>query len=147
MLYFIKYNMLDIKRQVIVFSCFHLSPHKALTFLCVCEEDWPWANIHCQSSSFCLRKIVAELTSVPIFLYFMWHAATAWLDERCEVPARDPNPWAPGHWSGTHKLNHYATRPAPRKQCLTSTYKCTCYLKCGKTSLIGKIHFLAILNK
>ena len=30
------------------------------------EEDWPWANIHCQFSSFCLRKIVAELTSVPI---------------------------------------------------------------------------------
>ena len=34
---------------------------------CVCEEDWPWANISCQSSSFCLRKIVAELTPVPVF--------------------------------------------------------------------------------
>ena len=30
-----------------------------------------------------MRKIVTELTSVPIFLYFMWDAATAWLDERC----------------------------------------------------------------
>ena len=35
------------------------------------EEDWPWANICCQSSSFCLRKIVAELASVPVFLYFV----------------------------------------------------------------------------
>ena len=33
------------------------------------------------SSSFCLRKIVGELTSVSIFLCFMWDAATAWLDE------------------------------------------------------------------
>ena len=31
----------------------------------------------------CVRKIVAELTSMPIFLYFMWDAATAWLDEPC----------------------------------------------------------------
>ena len=35
------------------------------------EEDWPWANVCCQSSSFCLRKIVLELTSVSIFLYFV----------------------------------------------------------------------------
>ena len=39
------------------------------------EEDWPWANICCQSFSFCLRKIVPELTSVPVFLYFV-----------CELP-------------------------------------------------------------
>ena len=32
---------------------------------------------------FCLRKIVAEITSIPILLYFMWDAATAWLDELC----------------------------------------------------------------
>ena len=31
----------------------------------------------------CLRKIVTELTSVPIFLYFMWDAATAWLHKPC----------------------------------------------------------------
>ena len=30
----------------------------------------------------CVRKIAHELTSVPIFLYFMWNAATVWLDER-----------------------------------------------------------------
>ena len=35
------------------------------------EEDWPRVNICCQSSSFCLGKIVAELTSAPIFLYFI----------------------------------------------------------------------------
>ena len=35
------------------------------------EEDCPWANICCQSSSFCLKKIITELTSVAIFLYFV----------------------------------------------------------------------------
>ena len=50
-------------------------------YSCVCEEDWPWGNICCQSSSFCLRKIVTDLTSVPIFLCFMWDATTAWLDK------------------------------------------------------------------
>ena len=30
---------------------------------------------------FLVRKIVTELTTVPMFLYFMWDAATAWLDE------------------------------------------------------------------
>ena len=30
-----------------------------------------------------VRNIVAELTSVPILLYFMWDAATAWLDKWC----------------------------------------------------------------
>ena len=35
------------------------------------EEYWPWANICCQSSSFCLRKIVTDLTSVLVFLYFV----------------------------------------------------------------------------
>ena len=27
-----------------------------------------------------VRKIAPELTSVLIFLYFLWEAATAWLD-------------------------------------------------------------------
>ena len=39
----------------------------------------------------CVRKIGPELTSVPILLYFMWDAATAWLDEWCYVQAQDPN--------------------------------------------------------
>ena len=41
------------------------------TFFLFAEEDLPWANIYCQSSSFCLRRIVPELTSVPLFLYFV----------------------------------------------------------------------------
>lgn len=36
-----------------------------------CEEDWSWANICCQPSSFCLRKIGPELTSLPVFLSFI----------------------------------------------------------------------------
>ena len=30
-----------------------------------------------------LRKIVPELTPVPIFLCFMWDATSLWLDEWC----------------------------------------------------------------
>ena len=33
---------------------------------------------------------------VPIFLYFMWDAATAWLDKQCCVRAWDPNLQIPG---------------------------------------------------
>ena len=40
-------------------------------FVVALEENWPWANICCQSSSVCLRKIVPKLTPVPIFLYFV----------------------------------------------------------------------------
>ena len=52
------------------------------------EEDWPRANIHCQSS-FCLRKIVTELTSVPVFLYFL-HVAhcPSMADKRCRSTPR-----------------------------------------------------------
>ena len=38
---------------------------------CFGEEDWQHMLAQGQSSFFCLRKIVAELTSVPIFLYFI----------------------------------------------------------------------------
>ena len=31
----------------------------------------------------CVRKIGPELTSVPVFLYFMWDVTTVWLDEQC----------------------------------------------------------------
>ena len=44
-----------------------------------------------QSFSFCLKKTVAELTSVSILLYFMWDAGTAWLNKQCQVCAQDPN--------------------------------------------------------
>ena len=60
------------------------------------EEDQPWATIYGQSSTFCLRKIAAELPSVPVSLYFMWDATTAWLDEWCLVHAKiwTHKPWA-----------------------------------------------------
>ena len=61
----------------------------------------------------CVRKIGPELTSVPIFLYFTWDVATAWLDKQRCVRSQDPNLRIPGCWSGAHKLNHYATGPAP----------------------------------
>ena len=44
-----------------------MPPHRVFSG----EEDWPCANFCCQSSSFCLRKIVPKLTSVPVFLYFV----------------------------------------------------------------------------
>ena len=34
-------------------------------------------------SFFLVKKIVPELTSVPIFLNFMWDATKAWLDKWC----------------------------------------------------------------
>ena len=58
-----------------------------------------------------MRKIIAELTSVPIFLYFMWDAITVWLDEGFQVCAWDPNLRTLGHRSRARELNHYATGP------------------------------------
>ena len=63
---------------------------------------------------FILRKTGPELTSMPIFLYFMCGMpATAWLAMRCHVCTRDPNWWTPGCWSGTYALNCCATVPGP----------------------------------
>ena len=42
------------------------------------EEDWAWANI------------------VPVFLYFTWDAATAWLDKRCVGARLGSEPANPG---------------------------------------------------
>ena len=39
-------------------------------------------------SFFCVcvvRKIGPQLTFVPVFLYFTWDAATAWLYQWCQV--------------------------------------------------------------
>ena len=94
-------------------------PLLVFLFLFFWEEDWPWDNIHCQSSSFCLRKIVAELTSVPVFLYFMWDTSTAWLDEQRYVCARDLKLWTQGHRSREREL--YATRLAP-SACLFQSF-------------------------
>ena len=61
------------------------------------EKDWPWANIHCQSSSFCLRKIAAEQTSVPVFLCFvcgMHHSMAWWVVCRPMPGIQTGEPWA-----------------------------------------------------
>ena len=63
------------------------------------EEDWPWANICCQSSSFCLRKIVAELTSVPIFCFVCGMLPQPGLMNGVWVHAWDSNHWTAGHQS------------------------------------------------
>ena len=78
------------------------------------EEDWPWANIWCQASSFCLRKTVPKQISVPIFLYFLCGTPIQHgLMSSVNAHAQDPNLWTLGRWSGACKLNHYATGLAP----------------------------------
>ena len=56
------------------------------------EEDWP------------------ELTSMPIFLYFIRGTpTTAWLAAQCHVRTWDPNRRTPGRQSETCALNHCTT--------------------------------------
>ena len=70
-------------------------------FVCFGEEDWPWANICCESSSFCLRKMVSELTSVPIFPVFYvgcCHSMTWWaVSGQC--PGSEPVNPQPPKWN------------------------------------------------
>ena len=56
-----------------------------------------------------MRKIGPELTSLPIFHYFMWDTAIAWLDEWCYICPRDLNLQTQGCQSRACKLNHYTT--------------------------------------
>ena len=75
------------------------------------KEDWPWANIYCQLSSSCLRKIVTELTPVPIFLHFVCGTPPQkGLMSSVYVRTRDLDPQTPGRVS---EPNHYATGLAP----------------------------------
>ena len=63
---------------------------------------------------FLLRKTGHELTSVPIFLYFICGApARAWLAKWRHVCTRDLNWWTLGRQSRTCELNRCATVPAP----------------------------------
>ena len=63
---------------------------------------------------FLLRKTGPELTSMPIFLYFICGTpTTGWLANQCHVCTWDLNRWTPGHQSGTCTLNRCATGPAP----------------------------------
>ena len=62
-----------------------------------------------------LRKTGPELTSVPIFFYFICGTpTTAWLDKRRHVCTPDLNQGTPGRRSRTCALNHCTTGPAPR---------------------------------
>ena len=58
----------------------------------------------------CVRKIVAELTSVPSFLYFVCGMLPqhGWMSRGVGL-----NPQTPGCSNGTRKLNLYATGLAP----------------------------------
>ena len=82
------------------YTYIHIVIHLLLLFLFILGR-FPWTSIHCQSSSFRLRKIVAELASVLAFLSFVCGTATAWLDERCVDPCPESEPANPGllKWS------------------------------------------------
>ena len=80
-------------------SMFINGPITFLVFVLFCfdEEDWPWANISCQSSSFCLRQYrpwANICASLP--LSCMWDAITAWLDEQCAGLPPGSKPLNPG---------------------------------------------------
>ena len=80
------------------------------------EENWLRANMCCQSSSICLRKSGPDLTSVPIFLDFLYVGrchSTAW--QVVWVHAQDPNPWSWAPKVEHTELQHYTTRPAPQQ--------------------------------
>ena len=63
---------------------------------------------------FLARKIDPDHTSVPIFLYFVCGMLPQHdLLSDVQVCSQDPNLQTLGHGSGVHKLNHYATGPAP----------------------------------
>ena len=54
---------------------------------------------------FLLRKTGPELTSMPIFLYFICGTpTTAWLAKRCHVHTQDPNRQTPGCQGGRAHL-------------------------------------------
>ena len=61
------------------------------------EDDCHWANICAHFHLFC-----------------MWDAATAWLDEQYVGLHPGSKPANPNVWSRAHKLNRYATKPAPK---------------------------------
>ena len=100
---------------------YSLFTHSPLFFFA--EEYSPWANICCQFSSFCLRKIVPELTSVPVFLYFLYvgccHSMAWWVGCKsildlnpptlgCQSGAQEPNFSPPGWLLGHFLLSYHA---------------------------------------
>ena len=93
---------------------FHSPPRLSIFYFLFGEEDFPELTSNCQSSSFCLRKIVPELTSMPIFLYFVCGMLPQHDLMSCvQIHARDPNSRNLGCQSRECELNHQATRSAP----------------------------------
>ena len=86
------------------------------------------------------RKTGPELTSVPIFLYFLCGMpTTAWLDELCHVRTGDLNRQTPGRQRGTCELNRCATGPAPQFCFVcSSSLHCT-YILCSVSIIYSKI--------
>ena len=85
------------------------------------SQAWPHAgkkkaSFTKEHSSFFVRKISPGLTSVPIFLYFIWDVATAWLDKQCIGACQDPNWRTPSRHSGAHALNCLRLGPAPKER-------------------------------
>ena len=65
-----------------------------------------------------LRKIVPELTSVSVFLYFVCGTPPQHgLMSNVWVHTWDLNPQTPGSWSRACELNHFATSLAPCYSC------------------------------
>ena len=61
-------------------------------------EDWPWANICCQSSSLCLRRLSLSQYLCQSPLFCMWDATIAWLNEWCVGWRPGFKPSNPGLW-------------------------------------------------
>ena len=62
---------------------------------------------------FLVRNIGPELTSVPIFLYFVWGMLPQHgLMSGVWVRAQDLKLWAPGSWNGVQELDYYTTKLA-----------------------------------
>ena len=95
-----------------------------ILFCCCCEEDWPWANTCCQSSSFCWRNIVPELTSVPIFLYFVCGSLQQLGCQVVHIYAWDVNVQTQAAEAEHARLKHYTMGPT---QCLSFLF-CMSYL-------------------
>ena len=83
-----------------------------LSFFFFDEEDWPWAHICCQFSSFCLGKIGSELTSTPIFLYFVWGMQPR---QTLTNGARSmPRIWTSEPWAAEAECMNLTTTPLGR---------------------------------
>ena len=61
----------------------HLIVERLFLFIFFVRKIGPELTSDANLPLFCLRKVVAGLTSVPIFFYSMWDGATAWLDDWC----------------------------------------------------------------